>query len=255
MTLKKRIIPCLDVSGGRVVKGVAFQNLRDAGDPAQLAARYEAEGADEIIFLDITATHEGRDILTDAVRKTADELSIPLSVGGGLRTLADIRAVLRAGADKVSLNSAAVRDPEFLRAAAAEFGEQCIILAIDAGRLPSGERKVFVRGGREETALDPVTWAQRGVELGAGEILLTVMDRDGAQTGYDLELTRAVAEAVPVPVIASGGAGSISHVVTLFRHSEAEAALLASTLHDGIFTIAQLKETLHREGIPVRLGN
>lgn len=255
MTLKKRIIPCLDVSGGRVVKGVAFQNLRAAGDPAQLAARYEAEGADEIVFLDITATHEGRDILTDAVRKTADELSIPLSVGGGLRTLADIRAVLRAGADKVSLNSAAVRDPEFLRAAAAEFGEQCIILAIDAGRLPSGARKVFVRGGREETALDPVAWAQRGVELGAGEILLTVMDRDGAQTGYDLELTRAVAEAVPVPVIASGGAGSIAHVVTLFRHSEAEAALLASTLHDGVFTISQLKETLHREGIAVRLSN
>ena len=254
MTLKKRIIPCLDVSGGRVVKGVAFQNLRDAGDPAQLAARYEAEGADEIVFLDITATHEGREILTDAVRKTADELSIPLSVGGGLRTIADIRAVLRAGADKVSLNSAAVRDPEFLRAAAAEFGEQCIILAIDAGRLASGERKVFVRGGREETALDPVAWAQRGVELGAGEILLTVMDRDGAQTGYDLELTRAVAEAVPVPVIASGGAGAIAHVVSLFRHSEAEAALLASTLHDGVFTIAQLKETLHREGIAVRLG-
>lgn len=253
MTLKKRIIPCLDVDHGRVVKGVAFAQLRDAGDPAELARRYEEQGADEIVFLDISATHENRDILLETVSRTADELSIPLCVGGGLRSIEDIRAVLRAGADKVALNSAAVRDPEFLRAAAEEFGGQCVVLAIDAGRDASGRSRVFVRGGREATDLEPVEWARRGAALGAGEILLTVISRDGAQGGYDLELTGAVAEAVAVPVIASGGAGALDHFGELFRLTGADAALLASTLHRGQLTIPDIKIALHQQGIPMRM--
>ena len=254
MTLKKRIIPCLDVDHGRVVKGVAFSGLRDAGDPAELARRYEDQGADEIVFLDISATHEDRDILLDTVRRTARDLSIPLCVGGGLRSIDDIRAVLRAGADKVALNSAAVSRPEFLREAAAEFGCQCIVLAIDAGRDEAGRLRVFTRGGREVTELDPIEWARQGAALGAGEILLTVIARDGAQRGYDLELTEAVAQAVEVPVIASGGAGAIEHFSELFRLTGADAALLASTLHRGQLTIPDIKIALHQQGIPMRLA-
>ncbi len=252
MTLKKRLLPCLDVDAGRVVKGVAFKNLVDAGDPAELAERYERDGADEIIFLDITATHENRGIFVETVRRTADRLAIPLTVGGGLRTLEEIRAVLRAGADKVSLNSAAVRDPDFLRAAAAEFGDQCVVLAIDAARDDAGARRVAVRGGRELTGLDPAAWALRGAELGAGEILLTVMDRDGTGRGYDLELTGEIAAAVTVPVIASGGAGNARHVVDAFKLADADAALLAGTLHRGELTIPEVKRAMRDAGLPVR---
>jgi cyclase len=253
MTLKKRIIPCLDVDHGRVVKGVAFSDLRDAGDPAELALRYETQGADEIVFLDISATHEDRAILLDTVRRTAHDLSIPLCVGGGLRTVDDIRAVLRAGADKAALNSAAVSRPEFLREAADEFGCQCIVLAVDAGRDAAGQLRVFTRGGREATELDPVAWVKQGAALGAGEILLTVIDRDGAQRGYDLELTEAVAQAVQIPVIASGGAGTVPHFTELFNLTGADAALLASTLHRGQLTIPDIKIALHQRGIPVRM--
>jgi cyclase len=256
MTLSKRIIPCLDINNGRVVKGVNFINLRDAGDPVEQARIYNAAGADELVFLDISATHEGRAIVVDVVRRVADEVFMPLAVGGGIRSLEDMRNILLAGADKVSLNSAAVKDPALLTQGAERFGAQCIVLAIDARRIRSANEKpgweVFIGGGRIPTGLDAIEWAQRGVDLGAGEILLTSMDADGTLAGYDLELTRAVAEAVPVPVIASGGAGKPEHFAQILTEGKADAALAASLFHDGIFTIDQIKAYLARESIPVR---
>jgi cyclase len=258
MTLSKRIIPCLDINNGRVVKGVNFVNLRDAGDPVEQARIYNAAGADELVFLDISATHEGRAIVVDVVRQVADEVFMPLAVGGGIRSLEDMRNILLAGADKVSLNSAAVKDPALITQGAERFGAQCIVLAIDARRAPGTNRKpvweVYIGGGRIPTGLDVVEWAQRGVELGAGEILLTSMDADGTLAGYDLDLTRRVAEAVPVPVIASGGAGKLEHFSQVLSQGKADAALAASLFHDGIFTIRQIKEYLSRQSIPVRIN-
>lgn len=251
--LAKRIIPCLDVKAGRVVKGVNFVNLVDAGDPVALAAAYSAAGADELVFLDITATHEGRGILLDVVQQTAEQVMMPLTVGGGINSVADIRELLRAGADKVSLNSAAVRNPALVTEASERFGVQCIVVAIDARR--QGDHwEVFVRGGREATGLDAIDWAETMYQHGAGEILLTSMDADGTQAGYDLELTRQIAARIPIPVIASGGAGTCAHVREAFTHAQAEAALLASTLHFGQLTIAQIKADLAAHQIPVRLG-
>ncbi|MBI2964519.1 MAG: imidazole glycerol phosphate synthase subunit HisF [Deltaproteobacteria bacterium] len=249
--LAKRIIPCLDVKDGRVVKGVNFVGLRDAGDPVEVAARYDAEGADELTFLDITASHEKRPILLDVVRRTAETVFMPLTVGGGVRELGDIRALLNAGADKVSINTAAVAQPGFVREAARRFGTQCIVVAIDAKR--AGERwEVFTHGGRTPTGLDAVEWARRMEEFGAGEILLTSMDRDGTKLGYDLPLTRAIAAAVGVPVIASGGAGSLDHLYEGLA-AGADAVLAASIFHYREFTIRQAKELLARRGIAVRL--
>lgn len=251
--LAKRIIPCLDVKAGRVVKGVNFVNLVDAGDPVALAAAYSAAGADELVFLDITATHEGRGILLDVVQQTAEQVMMPLTVGGGINSVADIRELLRAGADKVSLNSAAVRDPTLITEASERFGIQCIVVAIDARR--EGDRwEVFVRGGREATGLDAIAWAETVCAKGAGEILLTSMDADGTQAGYDLELTRQIATRVPIPVIASGGAGTCAHIRAAFTEAQAAAALLASTLHFGQLSIAQIKADLAAHQIPVRLG-
>jgi cyclase len=249
--LVRRIIPCLDIKDGRVVKGVQFVSLRDAGDPVELARAYEASGADELVFLDITATVEERQATIDVVRAVASELTIPFTVGGGVRTLSDVRALLRAGCDKVSLNSAAVREPEAVRAAASEFGAQCVVVAIDARRLDDGW-EVLVDGGRRRTGLDAIAWAKRAQSLGAGEILLTSMDRDGTRAGFDLELTRAVHDAVRVPVIASGGAGSIDDFACAFEEAEADAALAASLFHFGELTIPDLKEALRRRGIPIR---
>lgn len=250
--LAKRIIPCLDVSEGRVVKGINFVGLRDAGDPVAQARRYDRMGADELVFLDITATPQGRDITAQVVRRVADEVFLPLTVGGGLRTPDDIRRILLAGADKVSLNSAAVRDPELLTRAATRFGSQCVVLAIDAQRQAAGGWEVFVGGGREATGLDAVAWAKEGVERGAGEILLTSIDADGTQNGYDIELTRAVSQAVPVPVIASGGAGEPEHFRQALTEGGADAALAASLFHDRILEIAEVKQYLERNGVPVR---
>ncbi len=249
--LAKRIIPCLDVAAGRVVKGIQFVQLRDAGDPVELAQAYDRAGADELVFLDITATHEEREILLEVVQRTAEQVFIPLTVGGGIRDLEGIRQLLRAGADKVSLNSAAVRDPDLVAQASRRFGSQCIVVAIDARAKPEGW-EVYVRGGREPTGLDAVEWAKTVAERGAGEILLTSMDADGTQAGYDLELTRRVAEAVAVPVIASGGAGDCAHIRQALQEGGAEAALLASLLHYGQLTIAQIKADLAAHGIPVR---
>jgi cyclase len=249
----KRIIPCLDVADGRVVKGINFVGLRDAGDPVELACRYSASGADELVFLDIAASHQGRDTLVDLVRRTAEAVTIPFTVGGGISEVEGITALLRAGADKVSLNSAAVRDPDLVRRGAERFGSQCIVVAIDARR--RRERPgwdVYVKGGRENTGLDAVAWAREVTERGAGEILLTSMDGDGTQSGYDLELTRAVAEAVGVPVIASGGAGSLAHVAEALDEGKASAALLASLLHDGVLSIEAIKGDLLARGIAVR---
>jgi cyclase len=253
----KRIIPCLDVADGRVVKGVNFVGLRDAGDPVELACRYSSSGADELVFLDIAASHQGRATLVDLVRRTAEAVTIPFTVGGGISGVEGITELLRAGADKVSLNSAAVRDPDLVARGAERFGCQCIVVAIDARRrdpaVGGGEGwDVFVRGGRENTGLDAVAWARRVVALGAGEILLTSMDGDGTQAGYDLALTRAVAEAVEVPVIASGGAGCIDHIAAALEEGKAAAALLASLLHDGVLTVEQIKTELLERGLPLR---
>lgn len=250
-------MPCLDVKSGRVVKGVNFVDLKDAGDPVELAQVYNQAGADELVFLDITATHEDRNIILDVVYRTAEQVFIPLTVGGGIRNLDTIRELLRAGADKVSMNSSAVKDPDLINRASDRFGNQCIVVAIDARRRPSHENTapgwdVYVRGGRENTGLDVLTWAKEVVHRGAGEILLTSMDADGTQAGYDLELTRLVAESVEVPVIASGGAGNCAHIHAALTEGKAEAALLASLLHFGQLSIPQIKEYLSDRQIPTR---
>ena len=249
--LTRRVIVCLDVKGGRVVKGTQFVNLRDVGDPVELAARYEREGADEIVFLDISASAEERGTLLDVARRTAERLFVPLTIGGGIRTVDDVGRALRAGADKVSINSAAVARPEILTESAARFGAQCVVASIDAKRDGGGWR-VYVKGGREPTPLDAVAWATECVRRGAGEILLTSIDRDGARTGYDIDLTRAVADAVDVPVVASGGAGSAAHVCEVLQRGHADAALLAGILHDGLTTVGAVKQAMRAELLPVR---
>ena len=265
--LTKRIIPCLDVDGGRVVKGVSFVDLVDAGDPAELASLYDREGADELVFLDITASSDGRDTMVDVVRRVSDQVFIPLTVGGGLRTIEDVRRMLRAGADKVSLNTAAVNNPDLVAQGAAMFGSQCIVVAIDARTAGDGDApsdgplgldqdsrwEVFTHGGRKPTGMDALKWARAVVEMGAGELLLTSMDNDGHQEGYDLALTCAVSEAVPVPVIASGGAGNLDHLVHALLAGKADAVLAASIFHFGTFSIGQAKRHLASQGIPVRL--
>ena len=270
--LAKRVIPCLDVNQGRVVKGTNFLQLRDAGDPVQVASRYEEEGADELVFLDITASHEQRDIILDVVRRTAEQVFMPLTVGGGIRTIDDIRSLLNAGADTVSINSAAVKDPEFVRKAAERFGSQCIVVNIDPKRIreqgaqrsdkQGAERsdkqgvrfEVFINGGRKPTGLEPIAWAQQVQSLGAGEIVLTSMDCDGTKDGYDLEITRAVSEAVTIPVVASGGAGKPEHLADAILLGKADAALAASIFHFGEYSIRQTKEVMAARGIPVRMG-
>ncbi len=246
-----RVVPCLDVRAGRVVKGVNFVGLRDAGDPAELAARYDAEGADEVIFLDITASSDARDTLLDAVRRTADQVFIPLTVGGGVRGVEDARILLRAGADKVSLNTAAVARPGLVAEVSAEFGAQCTVVAIDARRVATGW-EVFTHGGRTATGLDAVAWAREVVRLGAGEILLTSMDRDGTRDGFDLELTRAVSDAVSVPVVASGGVGTLQHLVEGVTLGGADAVLAASIFHFGQHTVGEAKQVLADAGLTVR---
>ena len=250
--LAKRIIPCLDVRVGRVVKGVYFVNIRDAGDPVELARFYSDQGADEIVFLDITATSDGRATVADVVERTAEQVFVPLTVGGGIRTLEDFRQLLRAGADKISVNSAAVKDPGLISRAAERFGSQCVVLAIDARRRPEGSYEVVVAGGRTPTGLDAVEWARRGEALGAGEILLTSMDADGTKAGFDLEMTRAVTQAVSIPVIASGGCGSLEHFAQVFAETDCDAALAASLFHFGELTVPQVKEYLRKRKIPVR---
>ena len=250
--LAKRIIPCLDIKDGRVVKGVNFVNLRDAGDPVEQARLYDEQGADELVFLDISATHEGRQTTLELVSRVAESVFMPLTVGGGIRVVDDMRNLLLAGADKVSVNSAAVRTPELLSEGASRFGAQCIVLAIDARRSGSGW-EVYVNGGRVPTGLDALEWAVRGVELGAGEILLTSMDADGTLAGYDLELTSIVPNLVPVPVIASGGAGTPTHFAEVLTKGQADAALAASLFHDGKLRIPELKRELQGWGVPVRL--
>ncbi|MFN8544783.1 MAG: imidazole glycerol phosphate synthase subunit HisF [Candidatus Binatia bacterium] len=254
--LARRIIPCLDVKGGRVVKGVRFLDLADAGDPVEVAARYDAQGADELCFLDITASHEERPIILDVVARTAERCFMPLTVGGGVRTVDDVWALLKAGADKVSINTAAVQTPELVAAATARFGSQCIVVAIDARRRVAGDSgrgwEVFTHGGRRPTGLDAVEWARRMTAAGAGEILLTSMDRDGTKEGYDLELTRAVVDAVEVPVIASGGAGTLDHLYDGLMRGGASAALVASIFHYGTHTVGEAKAHLAARGVPVR---
>ena len=280
--LAKRVIPCLDVDRGRVVKGTNFLHLRDAGDPVEVAARYEAEGADELVFLDITASHEARNIMLDVVRRTAEQVFMPLTVGGGIRTIEDIRALLNAGSDKVSINSAAVKNPEFVADAARRFGSQCIVVNIDPKRRKDSEGQVqspkskvqsplgssgpepltlsherffevYINGGRVPTGLEAVAWAREVEELGAGEIVLTSMDCDGTKDGYDLEITRAVSEAVSIPVVASGGAGKPEHLADAILIGKADAALAASIFHFGEYTIAETKQVMAQRGIPVRL--
>jgi cyclase len=250
--LSKRIIPCLDIKDGRVVKGVNFVNLRDAGDPVEQAHLYDGQGADELVFLDISATHEGRKTTLDLVGRVADTVFMPLTVGGGIRAVDDMRNLLLAGADKISVNSAAVKHPRLLSEGASRFGAQCIVLAIDARRQGTSW-EVYVNGGRVPTGIDAIEWAVRGVALGAGEILLTSMDADGTLAGYDIELTRTVAGAVPVPVIASGGAGTPSHFAQVLTEGKADAALAASLFHDGRLRIPQLKKELQGQGVPVRI--
>jgi cyclase len=250
--LKVRIIPCLDVDRGRVVKGVRFIDLVDAGDPVEQARVYDRAGADELCFLDITASHENRETIYDVVARTAEECFMPLTVGGGVRTLDDIRRLLLAGADKVSINTAAVHAPEFVQAAAEKFGSQCIVVAIDAKSVGPERFEVFTHGGRRATGIDAVAWARRMTGYGAGEILLTSMDRDGTKIGFDIPLTRAIADAVPVPVIASGGVGSLEHLVEGVRHGHASAVLAASIFHFGTFTIGEAKAYMRRAGLPVR---
>jgi cyclase len=249
--LARRVVVCLDVKGGRVVKGTRFVNLRDVGDPVELAARYEREGADEVVFLDISASAEERGTLLDVARRTAERLFVPLTIGGGVRSADDVGKVLRAGADKVSINSAGVARPALFGEAAARFGAQCVVASIDAKRDGDGWR-VYVKGGREPTSLEAVAWAAECVRRGAGEILLTSIDRDGARTGYDLGLTRAVAESVDVPVVASGGAGTVEHVCEVLDEGRADAALLAGILHDGVTTVGAVKEAMRAAHLPVR---
>ncbi|MEW6143146.1 MAG: imidazole glycerol phosphate synthase subunit HisF [Chloroflexota bacterium] len=264
--LNKRIIPCLDVTGGRVVKGISFVQLRDAGDPVELGAFYSREGADELVFLDITASSDSRDIVVDMVRRVSEKVFIPFTVGGGLRNLADIRRILEAGADKVSLNTAAVQGPSLVTEGAEKFGSQCIVVAIDAKRLEAPKKtggkqgldagsrwEVYLYGGRKPAGIDAIKWAREAVRLGAGEILLTSMDADGHQTGYDLELTRTISEAVSVPVIASGGAGTLDHLYDAIAEGKADAVLAASIFHYGKYTIRQAKEYLAKRGVAVRL--
>ena len=250
--LTRRIIPCLDVRDGRVVKGVNFVNIRDAGDPVELASYYSAQGADEIVFLDITATSDGRDTVADVVERTAAQVFVPLTVGGGIRSLEDFQLLLRAGADKISVNSAAVKDPALISRAAERFGSQCVVLAIDARRRPEGNYEVVVAGGRTPTGLDAVEWAREGQRRGAGEILLTSMDADGTKAGFDLEMTRAVTRVVSIPVIASGGCGSLEHFAQVFEQTGCDAALAASLFHFGELTVPQVKEYLASRNIPVR---
>ncbi len=250
--LAKRIIPCLDVRDGRVVKGVNFVNIRDAGDPVELAKYYSDQGADEIVFLDITATSDARDTVADVVERTAAQVFVPLTVGGGIRTLEDFQRLLRAGADKISVNSAAVRDPTLIARAAERFGSQCVVLAIDARSRRDGTWEVVTAGGRTPTGLDAVDWARRGQSLGAGEILLTSMDADGTKAGFDLPLTKAVTEAVTVPVIASGGCGSLEHFYEVFEKTGCDAALAASLFHFGELSVPQVKDYLRTRDIPVR---
>lgn len=254
--LTKRIIPCLDVTGGRVVKGTSFTNLRDAGDPVELAAFYYEQGADELVFLDIGATPEARETMVDVVRRVSEQVFIPLTVGGGIRGIEDMRKMLEAGADKTSINTAAVFDPQLVAQGARRFGSQCIVVAIDARRAPdTGGRRweVLTHGGREPSGIDALAWAKQAVDLGAGEILLTSWDEDGQQTGYDLELTRAISEAVPVPVIASGGAGNLEHLREAFDSGKAHAVLAASIFHYQTYSIREAKEYLAARGVPVRL--
>ncbi len=267
--LTKRIIPCLDVDAGRVVKGISFVNLRDAGDPAELASYYDQEGADELVFLDITASSDSRDTMVDVVGRVSEQVFIPLTVGGGIRSVDDMRRMLIAGADKVSVNTAAVNNPDLVKEGSAQFGNQCIVVAIDAKRVynpgetrdtrqdglsldPESRWEVYTHGGRETTGIDAVKWALRAVELGAGEFLLTSMDADGHLAGYDLELTKAISEAVPVPVIASGGAGNLDHLHQAFTQGKADAVLAASIFHFGTYSIAQAKEYLAAQGVPMR---
>ena len=253
--LAKRVIPCLDVDQGRVVKGTNFLNLRDAGDPVQVAARYEQEGADELVFLDIAASHEGRGIMMDVVRRTAECVFMPLTVGGGIRTIADIRELLNAGSDKVSINSAACRQPDFVREAAERFGSQCIVVNVDPKRVQHRGTEVWevhINGGRVPTGLQAVEWTQQVEELGAGEIVLTSMDCDGTKDGYDLEITSAVSQAVSIPVVASGGAGNPQHLADAIEHGKADAALAASIFHFGEFSIGETKRVMADRGIPVR---
>ncbi len=268
--LTRRIIPCLDVDGGRVVKGTSFVNLRDAGDPAELAARYDAEGGDELVFLDITASSDSRDTMVNVVQRVSEQVFIPLTVGGGIRSIEDVRRMLNAGADKVSINTAAINTPELVSRGAGQFGSQCIVVAIDARRVVPGEEyptpedvslavdddsgwQVFTHGGRNPTGLDAVKWARRAVDLGSGEILLTSMDEDGQQNGYDLGLTRAISQSVSVPVIASGGAGTLEHLYDAFAGGEADAVLAASIFHFGAYTIAEAKNYLAGRSIPMRI--
>ena len=250
--LAKRIIPCLDVSDGRVVKGVNFVNIRDAGDPVALAKFYSDQGADEIVFLDITATSDKRDTVADVVERTASQVFVPLTVGGGIRTLEDFKRLLRAGADKISVNSAAVQDPTLISRAAERFGSQCVVLAIDARKRTDGTFEVVTAGGRTPTGLDAVEWAQQGEALGAGEILLTSMDADGTKAGFDLEMTRAVTQAVSIPVIASGGCGTLEHFAQVFQETGCDAALAASLFHFSELTVPQVKDFLRGKNIPVR---
>jgi cyclase len=261
MSLKTRIIPCLDVKDGRVVKGVQFVDLRDAGDPVEAAIAYDAAGADELCFLDITASHEGRDTIFDIVARTAEHCFMPLTVGGGIRTVEDIRKLLLAGADKVSINTAAVNDPDFVSRAADKFGDQCIVVSVDARqrqtRAPGGQNtdewEIFTHGGRTATGLDAIEFAVKSVERGAGELLVTSMDRDGTKAGFDLKLTRAIADTVPVPVVASGGVGSLDDLVAGVKDGHASAVLAASIFHFGTFTVAEAKQRMQQAGIPVRL--
>ena len=254
--LTKRIIPCLDVKGGRVVKGVSFLNLRDAGDPVEAAVVYDREGADELCFLDITASHENRKTILDVVERTAARVFMPVTVGGGVRTLDDVRNLLNAGADKVSINTAAVERPEFVKEAAQRFGTQCIVVAIDAKQVPAADRwEVFTHGGRRPTGLDAVEWAKRMADYGAGEVLLTSMDQDGRQSGYDLALTAAVSERVSIPVIASGGVGTLDHLYDGFVKGKADAVLAASIFHFRTYTIPQAKAYLRERGISVRVAS
>jgi cyclase len=250
--LAKRIIPCLDVTGGRVVKGVNFVGLRDAGDPVELAARYNEQGADELVFLDITASSDGRDTMVDVVDRTAREVFIPLTVGGGIRTVEDARRIIHSGADKISVNTSAVHRPELITELSLEFGAQAVVLAIDARRVAPGRWNVYTKGGRVDEGIDAVEWAARGESLGAGEILLTSMNTDGVQDGFDCALTRAVSRATKIPIIASGGAGKPEHFVKVLTEGEADAALAASVFHYGTYTVDQLKEELQKAGIPVR---
>ena len=251
--LAKRIIPCLDVKDGRVVKGTRFLDLRDAGDPVELAAEYDRQGADEVTFLDITASHEKRDTIVEVASRTAERVFIPFTVGGGLRTVQDFRRILKTGADKCSINTAALRRPELITEAAEKFGSQCVVVAIDAKRTADGHWEAYTHGGRRPTGIDAVEWAVKAQELGAGEILLTSMDADGTLAGYDIPLTRAIAEAVSIPVIASGGAGSIEHMYDALTDGKADAALIASIVHSGTYTVREIKEYLRGRGVTVRM--